>query len=139
MSSMRFVDSNVLIYALLKPRKEPDGKIAEMKRKSLEILKRIQEGEAVATTVVHLSEVANVIASRNSVKMSAEFVKEFLSLKNAEVFAVSVEDYLKASLVALEKKVDVNDALAYLKMKEEGMEEIYTFDGHFRKLDVVVV
>ncbi len=136
---MRFVDSSVLIYAMLKPRKEPDGKIAEMKRKSMEILKKIQEGEEVATTVVHLSEVANVIASRNSVRTSAEFVKEFMSLKNVEVFEVSPEDYLKASLVALEREVDVNDALAYLKMTEKGIEEIYTFDRHFRKLDVVVV
>ena len=136
---MRFVDSNVLIYAMLKPRKEPDGKIAEMKKRSLEILRRIQEGEAVATTVVHLSEVANIMASRNSVRISAEFVREFMSLKNVEVFEVSPEDYLKASLVASERDVDVSDALAYLRMKEKGIDEIYTFDRHFRKLDVVVV
>ncbi len=136
---MRFVDSNVLIYALLKPKKEPDGKIAEIKKRSLEILKRIQDGEKIATTVVHLSEVANVIASRNSTRMSAEFVKEFLSLRNVDVLKVGAEDYLKASLIAVEKEIDVNDALAYLKMKERGIEEIYTFDRHFRKLDVVVV
>lgn len=139
MGSMRFVDSNVLIYALLKPKKEPDGKIAEIKKRSLEILKRIQDGEKIATTVVHLSEVANVIASRNSTRMSAEFVKEFLSLRNVDVLEVKAEDYLKASLIAVEKEIDVNDALAYLKMKERGIEEIYSFDRHFRKLDVVVV
>lgn len=136
---MRFVDSNVLIYALLKPKKEPDGKVAEIKGRSLEILKRIQDGERVATTVVHLSEVANVIASRNSARMSAEFVKEFMSLRNVDVFEVKAEDYLKASLIAVEKEIDVNDALAYLKMKERGIKEIYTFDRHFKKLDVVVV
>ena len=136
---MKFVDSNVLIYALLKPKKEPDGKVAEIKMRSLEILKRIQDGERVATTVVHLSEVANVIASRNSVRMSAEFVKEFMSLKNVDVFEISPRDYLKASLIALEKEIDVNDALAYLKMKERGIKEIYTFDRHFKKLNLVVV
>ena len=136
---MRFVDSNVLIYALLKPKKEPDGKVAEIKMRSLEILKRIQDGERVATTVVHLSEVANVIASRNSVRMSGEFVKEFMSLKNVDVFEISPRDYLKASLIALEKEIDVNDALAYLKMKERGIKEIYTFDRHFKKLNLVVV
>ncbi|WP_456469508.1 type II toxin-antitoxin system VapC family toxin [Archaeoglobus sp.] len=136
---MRFVDSSVLIYALLKPKKEPDGKIAEIKKRSLEILKRIQGGERIATTVVHLSEVANVIASRNGTRMSAEFVKEFLSLRNVDVFEVKAEDYLKASLIALEREIDVNDALAHLKMKEKGIKEIYTFDRHFKKLDVVVV
>ncbi|AAB89064.1 MULTISPECIES: type II toxin-antitoxin system VapC family toxin [Archaeoglobus] len=136
---MRFVDSNVLIYALLKPKKEPDDRIAEMKGKSVEILRRIQEGEKVATTVVHLSEVANVIASRSNEKLSAEFVKEFLTLRNVKVFEVSAEDYLKASLLAVEKGVDVNDALAYVKMREHKIEEIYTFDKHFVKMGVVVV
>ncbi|MEM2086879.1 MAG: type II toxin-antitoxin system VapC family toxin [Archaeoglobaceae archaeon] len=135
---MRFVDSNVLIYAFLKPKKEPDKSLAEIKNRAVEILKRIQEGEEIATTVVHLSEVANLIASRKDLKTSAEFIFEFMSLKNAKVFDVSEEDYLKASLIAIEKEVDVNDALAYLKMKENGIREIYTFDSHFRKLDVLV-
>jgi hypothetical protein len=136
---MRFVDSNILIYALLKPKMEPDGRIAEVKKRSLEIIKRIQDGEKVATTLIHLSEVANIIASRSSVKASGEFIKEFLSLKNVEVAEVGVEDYLKASLIAIEKEIDVNDALAYLKMREMGIAEVYTFDKHFRKLDVVIV
>ncbi|MEM4541213.1 MAG: PIN domain-containing protein [Archaeoglobaceae archaeon] len=58
-------------------------------------------------------------------KTSAEFIFEFMSLKNAKVFDVSEEDYLKASLIAIEKEVDVNDALAYLKMKENGIGEIH--------------
>jgi hypothetical protein len=136
---MRFVDSNILIYALLKPKMEPDGRIAEVKKRSFEIIKRIQDGEKVATTLIHLSEVANIIASRSSVKASGEFIKEFLSLKNVEVAEVGVEDYLKASLIAIEKEIDVNDALAYLKMREMGIAEVYTFDKHFRKLDVVIV
>ncbi|MEM1672015.1 MAG: PIN domain-containing protein [Archaeoglobaceae archaeon] len=48
-----------------------------------------------------------------------------MSLKNAKVFDVSEEDYLKASLIAIEKEVDMNDALAYLKMKENGIGEIH--------------
>ena len=71
--------------------------------------------------------------------MSAEFVKEFMSLRNVKVYEVKAEDYLKASLIALEKSVDVNDALAYLKMREKGIKEIYTFDKHFNKLDVVII
>ena len=135
---MRFLDSNVIIYAILKPRKQPDRRLAEIKRKSVEILRRVQEGERVATTVVHLSEVANVIASRKNERMAAEFVKEFLTLKNVEVYGVSDSDYLKASLLAIERKVDVNDALAIIKMKEKGIEEIYTFDRHFERMDVKV-
>jgi predicted nucleic acid-binding protein len=33
----------------------------------------------------------------------------------------------------------VNDALAYLVMVRRGVREVYTFDRHFERLDVVVV
>jgi len=48
-------------------------------------------------------------------------------------------DYLKAVVLAEEKKISINDALAYLKMKENNIKEIYTFDEHFRNLDVTIV
>ena len=42
-------------------------------------------------------------------------------------------------MVAKREMISVNDALAYVVMKKEGIKEIYTFDKHFRKLDVVVL
>ncbi len=35
--------------------------------------------------------------------------------------------------------MSVNDALAYLRMRELGIKEIYTFDRHFQNLNVMVV
>jgi predicted nucleic acid-binding protein len=32
--------------------------------------------------------------------------------------------------------VSANDALAYLLMKEHGLDEVYSFDRHFDQLDV---
>ena len=55
------------------------------------------------------------------------------------VEAVSAEDYLESAVLAGEKGVSVNDALAYLVMRRRGVREIYTFDKHFEKLDVDVV
>jgi len=34
--------------------------------------------------------------------------------------------------------ISVNDALSYLIMKERSINEIYTFDKHFEKLNVKI-
>ncbi|NJE76068.1 type II toxin-antitoxin system VapC family toxin [Thermococcus sp. ES12] len=136
---MRFIDANVFIYALLKPRREPPENIREIKENSKEILRRVSEGEKVVTTVVHLSEVANVLESRGGKGLARDFVLSVLTGGNIEVLEVSPGDYLRATLIAGEKGLGINDALAYLKMKERGIAEIYTFDRDFERLDVRVV
>lgn len=136
---MRFIDANIFIYAFLKPKKEPPENVRRIKERAKAILTRISEGERVVTTVVHLSEVANVIESRGGKEKAAKVVLAVLTSENIEVLPVSPGDYLKASLIAEERNLGVNDALAYVKMNELGIEEIYTFDRDFEKLDVEVV
>ncbi|ALM75262.1 putative nucleic acid-binding protein, containing PIN domain [Thermococcus barophilus] len=136
---MRFVDANVFIYALLKPRKEPPENVKQIKDRAKNILSRISEGERATTTVVHLSEVANVLESRASKSLAAEFIRTILTGENIEVLDVSPGDYLKASLMAEEMNIGVNDALAYVKMQELGIKEIYTFDRDFERLNVRIV
>ena len=53
---MRFIDANVFLYALLKPKPNLPKEVIEKKKQAREILRRIENGEEVATTVVHLSE-----------------------------------------------------------------------------------
>jgi len=136
---MRFIDANVFIYAFLKPRKEPPENVKRIKEQAKGIISRISEGERVITTVVHLSEVANVIESRGGKRKASEVVLAVLTSENMEVLPVSGGDYLKAAIIAEEKNLGVNDALAYVKMKELGIEEIYTFDGDFEKLDIRIL
>ncbi|MCD6372548.1 MAG: type II toxin-antitoxin system VapC family toxin [Thermococcus sp.] len=136
---MRFIDANVFIYAFLKPKKEPPENVKEIKERAKAILSRISEGERVVTTVVHLSEVANVVESRGGKEKAAEVVLVVLTSENIDVLPVSPGDYLKASLIAEEKNLGVNDALAYVKMREHGIKGIYTFDRDFEKLDVEVL
>lgn len=47
---------------------------------------------------------------------------------------VGVRDYEAALLLAREKEISANDALAYLLVKAHGISEIYTFDKHFQKI-----
>jgi len=136
---MRFIDSNIFLYAIIKPKGKIDPEILERKEKSRKILLRIKAGEEVVTTVIHLSEVANILEAKTNLQTSINLVKEVLLAKNIIVLPVSTMDYLKAVVLAEEKKVSINDALAYLKMKENNIKEIYTFDEHFRNLDVTIV
>jgi hypothetical protein len=136
---MRFIDANVLIYAVLKPKRELNERERGIKSASKEILKKVNEGEEVITTVVHLSEIANVLEDVANLSLSLSFVKDILLKRNVIVERVSDEDYIRGILLAEEKRVSINDALAYLLMERKGIEEIYTFDKHFENLDVRVV
>ncbi len=136
---MRFIDANVFLYAIIKPKNNVSPQILDRKRRAKKILQRVQEGEEVATTVVHLSKVVNILEAKANLTTALEFLEELLTAENVKIVSVTMEDYLKAILIARERNISVNDALVYLKMKELGIKEIYTFDKHFEKLDVVVV
>jgi len=136
---MRFIDANVFLYALLKPKPDLPKEVLERKARAMKILRRIEDGEEVATSVVHLGEVANIIEAKVNFSTALAFIEELLTAGNVHILPVTPEDYLKATLVASEKRISVNDALAYLKMKELDINEIYTFDKHFLNLDVRVL
>ncbi|ACS33543.1 type II toxin-antitoxin system VapC family toxin [Thermococcus gammatolerans] len=136
---MRFIDANVFLYALLKLKPNLPKEVIEKKKQAREILRRIENGEEVATTIVHLSEVANIIEAKVNLSMAIDFIEELLTAENVRILSVTPEDYIKATIVASEKRVSINDALAYLKMIELGISEIYTFDRHFLNLNVRVL
>jgi predicted nucleic acid-binding protein len=136
---MRFIDANVFLYATVKLKGDVRGEILERKEKSKQILLRIQRGERVITTVAHVSEVANILEAKVNLETALKFIENLMLAENIEILPVIYEDYLRALLIAKEKSVSLNDALAYLKMEGAGVEEIYTFDNHFRNLDVKIV
>jgi len=60
-SGMRFIDANVFIYAVVKPKRRVPKDIVDIKSRAKAIMERVDGGEPVLTSVVHLSEVANVL------------------------------------------------------------------------------
>ncbi len=136
---MRFIDANVFIYAVLKPKRELNEKELKIKNAAKEIFKRVNEGEEVITMVVHLSEVANVLEDAANLSLSISLLKDILLKRNVIVEEVNDKDYMESVLLADERRVSINDALAYLLMKRKGTEEIYTSDKHFENLDVRMV
>jgi predicted nucleic acid-binding protein len=133
-SRIKFIDSNVFVYAYVKPKREISEKVSRMKEKAKEILMKINYGEErVVTSVVHMSEIANVVESLSSISKSIEIIENILNNKNIIVKDVTTQDYIEAVRVANREKVSVNDALAYVIMRNNNISEIYTFDKNILK------
>ncbi len=132
---MRFLDANVLLYAVLTPKGDLSDDMQRRKNRAKGIFRRINEGEEVTTTVVHLSEIANIFEDAKNLSFSIRFIVKLLRKKNIHVQSVSADEYLLASSVGREKQISVNDALALVKMDNLGIEKIYSFDKHFDQTD----
>ena len=128
-----------MTYALLKPKRELNEKERRIKEASREIFERVNSGEEVVTTVVHLSEVANVLEDAANLSFAISFIKDILLRKNVIVEKVGAKDYIEGVLLAEEKRISINDALAYILMSRKEIDKIYTFDKHFEHLNVKVI
>jgi hypothetical protein len=131
---MRFLDANVFVYAFYKPKGKLKDKQLKMKEAAKEIVKKISNGEEkVMTTVVHLSEVSNILKRSMSLENLQDFLMSLYSLDNMEIHDVRAQDYLAAVDLINELELDPNDCLAVRVMREAGVEEIYTFDMGLRE------
>jgi len=134
---MRFVDSNVFLHAFLRPRRELTPRERATKERAKEIVERIEAGEEVATTTVHISEVINIVESGLGLQESLGLLAWAVSRTNISVYPTSPGDYEAALPVAKERGVSANDALAYTLMRQHGIGEVYSFDSHFNQLTEV--
>ena len=126
-----YVDANVLIYAFLKTKRQLQPNELKMKEAAKRIVARISAGEKVVTSVVHFSEVCNILEDYLPFEEAVLLEKGLLYRENLLVCEVTPEDYLKAISVAEDYHVGTNDALAYLLMKKEDISAIYSFDKDF--------
>ena len=131
---MRFIDSNVFIHAFLKPRKRRDAHETEIKEGAKGIIAGLEEGEEAITTVVHVSEVANILESRISQEDTREVLEAITSLQSLSITGVTGEIYKAAIQESGLINLGVNDTLAYHTMKDREIDEIYSFDKHFDQL-----
>ena len=132
---MRFVDASVFLHAYLKPTKKLPPEIEVMKGKARGIVRRISEGERVATSLVHISEIANILEARAGLQVALDIISGLFTLPNLVVIEPSRDSYLSALEESRESNVGVNDALAVYLMKENGVSEIYSFDRDFDRLE----
>ncbi|MCW4049357.1 MAG: type II toxin-antitoxin system VapC family toxin [Candidatus Bathyarchaeota archaeon] len=132
--TLRFIDSNVFLHAFLKPRRILSDEERKVKDQSKIIIGRLEAGEEVYTTTVHLSEVLNIVESGLGLEKSLGFLAWVISTDNIMVSATAIEDYEGAIGTAKEEGISPNDAIAYNAMKSQDITEIYSFDKHFNQL-----
>ena len=136
---MRFLDANPFIYAYYKPRRELSEYERKLKEGAKQIIARISRGEEeVVTTVVHISEVVNILKHGMTFEELYEVILGLFGLENVKILSVSREDYLAAVELSLELKLDPNDALAIQVMHAIGINEIYSFDTDFDRVKGII-
>lgn len=97
----------------------------------------VEDGEPVATTPAHISEVANILEARVSHPFAVTILQVIVGLSALKVHPLT-GDHVKAA-VALSQRLGLgfNDTLAYLVMRKMGVEEIFSFDSDFNEIPVV--
>lgn len=132
---MRFADSNVFVHAFLKTERKLSEKDMRLKRASKEILERVEKNEKVMTSVVHLSEISNILESLASNELACEIIESILLNENIEVAEIDKGAYTTALELAKTYKISLNDCVACVAMKKNGIGEIYSFDADFDNID----
>jgi len=122
------VDANMFVYPFLKPKRKLQPHEVAIKEAAKKIVSRINEGEKVATSVVHFSEVCNILEDHIPFEEALLIEKGLLLRENILIGEVSEDDYFKAISAAEDQRVGVNDALAYVLMKKAAIHKIYSFD-----------
>ena len=135
---MKFLDANVFIYAYYKPKKQLTGKELQMKAFAKRIINDVSLGkEGVVTTVVHVSEVANILKHGLPLEQLTTIIQGLFMQDNVKILGVSAEAYFAATELGEDLKLEANDALAVDVMRQNDVKEIYSFDEHFDHVDGV--
>ncbi len=133
---MKFLDANVFIYAYYKPKKPLTEKEEKMKEQAQNIIRAVSQGkEQVTTTVVHISEIVNILKNGLPRELLGQTILGLFMLDNVTILDVTKEGYFAAVELSDDYKLDPNDALALDVMRQNGITDIYTFDEDFSKIE----
>ena len=133
---MRFLDANVFIYAYYKPKKQLNQKEKQMKEHAKKIVSSVSQGkEQVTTTVVHLSEVVNILKHGIPLDQLTTTIRGLFMLDNVKIMGITREAYFAAVELGDDLKLEANDALAVDVMRLNDIKEIYSFDEDFDQIE----
>jgi len=134
---VRFLDSSVFLHAYLKPRRKLTLEEEQVKNAASRILQRVEGGEEVASSVVHLSEAVNIIEARLGLEKTLELLENTLASENISILTVKRRNYEEALAIASRYNVSPNDAIAALLSKDNNITEVYSFDKHFENIPFI--
>lgn len=133
---MRFLDANVFIYAYYKPKKQLTQKEKQMKERAKQIISNVSQGkEEVTMTVVHLSEIVNILKQGMPLDQLTKIIRGLFMLDNVKIHGVTREAYFAAAELGEDLKLEANDALAVDVMRLNDIREIYSFDEDFDQIE----
>ena len=125
---MRFVDTNIFIYALTAhPR---FGQTAKR------VLERIENGEEATTSTLVLCEIAWVLEAMGKQDEIEATLQKICSYKALNTLEISTDDLLIGANNMAAYNVDFNDGVNIALMTRSGISEAYSNDQkHLGKLD----
>ena len=133
---MRFLDANIFIYAYYKPKKQLTEKEKQMKEHAKKIISNVSQGkENVMMTVVHVSEVVNILKHGMLQDQLTNIIRGLFMLENVKIIDVTRDTYFAAVELGEDLKLEANDALTVDIMRQNGLDEIYSFDEHFDHIE----
>jgi len=125
---MRFVDTNVFIYAIT-----AHPRFGDVARR---ILERIERGEDALTSRLVLCEVAWVLEAMGKQGDVKPTFEKILSYKNLKVAAFDEDDLLMGANNMIVNNIDFNDGVNIAIMTRFGVFEAYSNDHkHLGRLD----
>lgn len=131
----RFVDASVFVHAYLRPRRALRPQEDLIKKRARAIVSRINRGEAVVLSVVHFSEIANLLEDWMAFRDAHAIQLGLATMENVQILPVTRTDLLDALTLAADAEVGTTDALAVVLMQREGRTDIYSFDRDFDRFD----
>ena len=133
---MRFLDAIVFIYAYYKPKKQLTQKEKQMKEHAKKIVSSVSQGkEEVMMTVVHVSEIVNILKHGMPLDPLTTIIRGLFMLDNMKIMGITREAYFAATELGDDLKLEANDALAVDVMRLNGIKEIYSFDEDFDQIE----
>jgi uncharacterized protein len=136
---MRFLDANVFIYAYYKPKKQLTQKEMQMKEQAKKIITNVSQGkENVIITVVHVSEMVNILKHGMRPDQVTAIIRGLFMLDNVRILDVTRDAYFAATELGDDLKLEANDALAIDVMRLNGIREMYSFDEDFDQIEGIV-
>jgi hypothetical protein len=136
---MKFLDANVFIYAYYKPKKQLSVEEKQMKEQAKKIITDVSQGrEQAITTIVHVSEMVNILKHGMPPEKITDIIRGLLMLDNITVQGVSKEAYFAANELGDDLKLEANDALAIEVMNSNNVTEIFTFDEDFDRVEGII-
>jgi predicted nucleic acid-binding protein len=133
---MKFLDANVFVYAYYKPRRRLTPKEEQMKEHAKKIITDVSKGtEQVTTTVVHLSEIVNILKHGMPLEQLNRVIQGLFMLDNVRIEGVTRDAYFAATELGDDLMLEANDALAIDVMRQNDLKEVYSFDEDFEKIE----